>query len=132
MDEPDALGFLAQSLWLTIYCATNLKSAIDLISVIYKKVPASDSLESLLGATALYFCQTRSHPKLTQLNDFSIQLIADAASHQGIETPEDLAKWFATNRLNDPEYFLPALLQQLAAIIGDGWLFDVAAFLTEK
>jgi hypothetical protein len=61
-DEPDALAFFAQSLWLTVLCATNLQYAITLIAAIYQKVPAGDPLESLLGATALYFCQTRSHP----------------------------------------------------------------------
>jgi hypothetical protein len=131
-NEPDALGFLAQSLWLTVYCATNLKSAINLISAINQKIPAGDRLEALLDATALHFCQTRSHPELTQLTESSHEIINNAANRQGITTPEDIAQWFTTNRLNDPEYFLPALLQELAEIIGDGWLFDAAAFLTEK
>jgi tetratricopeptide (TPR) repeat protein len=29
-DKPDALGYLAQSLWLTLHCSTNLEDAIDL------------------------------------------------------------------------------------------------------
>jgi tetratricopeptide (TPR) repeat protein len=128
-NEPDALGFLAQSLWLTVHCATNLKSAINLISAIYQKIPAGDGLSSLLGATALHFCQTRTHPELDQLTELSI---TQAANQQGITTQEDFDRWFTTNRLNDPEYFLPAMLQKLAEIIGDGWLFDAAAFLPEK
>jgi hypothetical protein len=51
-----------------------------------------------------------------------------AAQQQGITTQADFDQWFATNRLNDSEYFLPALLQGLEAIVGDGWLFDVAVF----
>jgi tetratricopeptide (TPR) repeat protein len=42
-DEPDAIGYLAQSLWLTLYCSTNLKSAINLIEAIYNKVPSGDN-----------------------------------------------------------------------------------------
>jgi tetratricopeptide (TPR) repeat protein len=131
-NEPDALGFLAQALWLTIYCTTNLEYAISIISAIYQKVPAGDGLSSLLGATALHFCQTRTHPELDQLTERSHEIINNAASQQSITTPEDIDQWFTTNRLNDPEYFLPALLQELAEIIGDNWLFDTVAFLPEK
>ncbi len=131
-NEPDAIDFLAQALWLNVYCATNLKDTIGLISAIYQKIPASDRLESLLGATALHFCHTRTHPELAQLTERSHQMINHAANQQGIETPEDIAQWFTINRLNDPEYFFPALLQELAAIIGDSWLFDITAFLPEK
>jgi tetratricopeptide (TPR) repeat protein len=42
-DEPTALGYLAQSLWLTIKLLPNLKSAITLIELIYQKVPAGDT-----------------------------------------------------------------------------------------
>jgi tetratricopeptide (TPR) repeat protein len=127
-DEPDALGFLAQSLWLTVHCATNLQNAITIISTIYQKVPAGDNLESLLGATALYFCQTRSHPDQAQLTEISGQIIAHAAQQQGITTQADFEQWFTVNHLHEPEHFLPALLQALAAIVGDGWLFDRSVF----
>ncbi len=131
-NEPDALGYLAQSLWLTVYCDTNLEDAIDLISVIYQKVPAGDSLQSLLGATALHFCQTRSHPEITQLRELGSQLITAAANQQGIATPAEFDQWLIAEHLNDPKYFLPALLQELEAIIGDGWLFDNRAILQQS
>jgi tetratricopeptide (TPR) repeat protein len=127
-DEPDALGFLAQSLWLTVHCATNLQYAINLISTIYQQVPAGDNLASLLGATALYFCQNRSHPDQAQLMELSVQIIAHAAQQQGITTQAYLEQWFTANHLHEPEHFLPALLQALAPTIGDGWLFDRSVF----
>jgi tetratricopeptide (TPR) repeat protein len=135
-DKSHALGFLAQSLWLTVHCATNLKSAITLITIIYQKVLVGvggasqheNRLESLLGATALYFCQTRSHPDQAQLTERSGQLIIHAAQQQGITSQADFDQWFTTNHLHEPEHFLPALLQALAAIVGDGWLFDRSVF----
>uniref|UniRef100_UPI00286E074F tetratricopeptide repeat protein n=1 Tax=Chamaesiphon sp. VAR_69_metabat_338 TaxID=2964704 RepID=UPI00286E074F len=130
-DEPDALGYLAQSLWLTVHCSTNLEDAIALIVAIYNKVPSGDSLESLLGATACYLCHTRSHPQLEQLIELSNEII-DAASQQEIETPADRDNWKSTNRLDDPNYFLPQLLGRLEAIVGDAWLFDRSAFVTKN
>jgi tetratricopeptide (TPR) repeat protein len=128
-DEPDAIGYLAQSLWLTLQCSTNLKSAISLIVAIYNKVPSGDSIESLLGATACHLCQTRSHPELEQLVKRSDKMIISAASHQGIETQADYDNWKSTNRLDEPDYFVPELLTRLESIVGDGWLFDKSVFL---
>jgi tetratricopeptide (TPR) repeat protein len=127
-DEPDVIGYLAQSLWLTLHCSTNLESAIILIVAIYQKVPSSYKLESLLGATACYLCQTRSHPELEQLIERSDKMIRHAASQQGIETQVDYDNWKSTNRLDDPDYFVPELLRRLESIVGDGWLFDKSVF----
>jgi tetratricopeptide (TPR) repeat protein len=127
-DKPDALGYLAQSLWLTLHCSTNLEDAIDLIEAIYHKVPSGDSLESLLGATACHLCQTRSHPELEQLIELSDKMIIGAASQQGIATQADYDNWKSTNRLDDPDYFVPELLTRLESIVGDGWLFDKSVF----
>jgi tetratricopeptide (TPR) repeat protein len=135
-EEAESIGFLSQSLWLTIHCTPNLQNAITLISTIYQKIPAGvggasqheNRLESLLGATALYFCQTRSHPDQAQLTERSGQLIIHAAQQQGISTQADFDQWFTANHLHEPEHFLPALLQALAAIVGDNWLFDRSVF----
>jgi tetratricopeptide (TPR) repeat protein len=127
-NEPNALGYLAQALWLTLHCSTNLENAVSLIVAIYNKVPSGDSLESLLGAAALYLCHTRSHPELEQLIELSDEMIIGAANQQGIETQADYDNWKTTNRLDDPDYFLPELLKRLEAIVGDGWLFDKSVF----
>jgi tetratricopeptide (TPR) repeat protein len=131
-DEPTALGYLAQSLWLTIKLLPNLKSAITLIELIYQKIPARDQIESLLGATAIYLCRNYQHPELEKLTELSGNIISHAAQQQGIETQADYDNWITQNRLNDPDYFLPELLKELAVIVGDNWLFDRAAFLARN
>jgi tetratricopeptide (TPR) repeat protein len=128
-NEPDALGYLAQSLWLTLQLPTNLKSAIILIQSIYHKISTGDPLESLLGGTAIHLCHNYKHPDLDQLTKLSAGIINHAAEQQGITTPADFHNWFTQNRLNDPDYFLPTLINRLESIIGDGWLFDKAVFL---
>ncbi len=132
IDKTNALKYLSQSIWLTLHCSTNLKSAIILITAIYQKVPSGDSLAALLCAAACHLCQTRTHPEFEQLIELSNKIISHATIQQGIETQVDFDNWAKTNRLNEPEYFLPKLYEQLEAIVGDGWLFDRATFLKEK
>jgi hypothetical protein len=56
-------------------------------------------------------------------------MIIHAASQQGIETQADYDNWKSTNRLDEPDYFVPELLTRLESIVGDGWLFDKSVFL---
>jgi tetratricopeptide (TPR) repeat protein len=127
-DEPDALSYLAQSLWLTLRLSTNLKSAITLIQSISNKIPTGDPLQALLGATAVHFCATRSHPELEQLAVDSHEMLDFAARQQDIATPKAQAQCLVTSRLGDPDYFLAATSELLESMVGDGWLFDRSAF----
>ncbi len=127
-DEPDALGYLAQSLWLTLRLSNNLESAIILIRAIFDKIHTGDPLEALLGTTAVHFCATRSHPELERLTIDSHQMLDFAARQQGIATPEQQAQWLVTSRLGDPDYFLAATSELLESMVGDEWLFDRSAF----
>lgn len=128
-DEPDAIGYLAQSLWLTLKLPTNLQRAITLISYVYRKIPTGDPLKSLLGAAAIHLCQYYKHPELDQIIELSGGIILHAAEQQGITTQADYNNWIIQNRLNDPDYFLPLLISRLESIVGDSWLFDRQAFL---
>jgi hypothetical protein len=83
----------------------------------------------LLGATAIYLCHNYKHPELDQLTEFSYKIILHAAEQQGITTQTDYNDWIIQNRLNDPDYFLPLLINKLESIIGDDWLFDKDVFL---
>jgi tetratricopeptide (TPR) repeat protein len=125
-DESNGLVYLAQAIWLTLRIQAPLVDTIQLIRVLYNKVPQGDELEAALGATAMFFCNSRGegHPQLEELQEDSFKIISGAANTQGIETQEAFDNWFVQQRLNDPEYFLPRLNQRLEEIVGDGWLFD--------
>jgi tetratricopeptide (TPR) repeat protein len=125
-DESNGLVYLAQAIWLTLRIQAPLSQTIQLINSLYNKVPQGDELEAVLGATAIFFCNSRGegHPQLEKLQEDSFKIISGAANAQGIETEEALANWFVQQRLNDPEYFLPRLNQHIEEIVGDGWLFD--------
>ncbi|MEH1826011.1 MAG: CHAT domain-containing protein [Nostoc sp.] len=123
-DESNGLVYLAQAIWLTLRIQAPLGQTIQLIRVLYNKVPRGDELEAVLGATAMFFCSRRGegHPQLEELQEDSFKIILGAASAQGIETQEAFDTWFPQQI--DPEYFLPRLNQRLEEIVGDGWLFD--------
>ncbi len=125
-DESNGLVYLAQAIWLTLRIQAPLVDTIQLIRILYNKVPQGDELEAVLGATAMFFCSRRGegHPQLEQLQEDSFKIISGAAVAQRIETQEAFGNWFTQQRLNDPEYFLPRLNQRLEEIVGDGWLFD--------
>jgi hypothetical protein len=78
-DEPIAIAYLAQALWLTIQIPKDLEGAIYLINDLIELVSTDRSLTALLGAAALYLCQTLSHPDIVDLNELSGQIISRAA-----------------------------------------------------
>jgi tetratricopeptide (TPR) repeat protein len=126
--EPMAISYLSQNLWLTIQIPKDLERIIHLIDDLFEKIPAGDSLEALLGAAALYFCQTIAHPEKEELNKLSNRIISRAANQQGIDNQEDYNNWKIKNRLDEPEHFMGELYDKLELIIGDSWLFDRQAF----
>ncbi|MCC5641790.1 tetratricopeptide repeat protein [Nostoc sp. CHAB 5824] len=125
-DESNGLVYLAQAIWLTLRIQAPLVDTIQLIRVLYNKVPQGDELQAVLGATAMFFCNSRGegYPQLEELQEHSVEIISEAASAQGIETEEASQAWYVQQRLNDPDYFLPRLNQRLEEIVGNGWLFD--------
>jgi tetratricopeptide (TPR) repeat protein len=124
-NENQCLTYYTQALWLCLKLENNLDREIDLIIAIYRRLSPGDPLQALLGTTALYFCQHSPHPDRSSLQQRSLVILSHAANQQGIITTETaFDDWFVQNRLNDPNYFLPALDARLREIIGDNWLFD--------
>ncbi len=125
-------SYLAQALWLGLRIQTPLPALITLARFFYDQVPQGDAMEALLATTALFFCQVRGegHPQLNDLQNTSLQMLANAAVSQGVEVDsmETLSNWMQQQQLNDPHVFLPKLTQQLEAMIDNNWLFDPSGF----
>ncbi|WP_235526444.1 tetratricopeptide repeat protein [Nostoc piscinale] len=124
--ESNGIIYLAQAVWLCLLVQVPLDDTVNTLWYMYNSVPQGDEMEALLGAVAMYFCQVGGdqHPQLEELQQRSFKILAGAAAAQGIETLEALATWFVQQRLNDPDYFIPRLVQLLEAIVGDEWLFE--------
>jgi tetratricopeptide (TPR) repeat protein len=124
--DDNGLVYLAQAIWLTLRIQTPLADTIAVNYALYHAVPQGDELEALLGITAAFFCNLggEGHPQLEKLQELSVTMLSAAAGARGIETQEAFETWFFQQRLDDPEYFLPRLIQRLEEIVGDEWLFD--------
>jgi tetratricopeptide (TPR) repeat protein len=125
-DEIKGIIYIAQAVWLSLRIHTPLANTVMTIDSMYKLLGEDDEMEALLGAVAIYLCQVRGdeHPQLEKLQERSFQILAGAATAQGIETQEAFDNWYVQQRLNDPDYFIPRLVALLEAIVGDEWLFD--------
>ena len=121
-------AYLAQSVWLSLRVDNPLDNIISRLSNLFNQVPEGDALEPLLATAAYFYCATRGkgHPQLEPLQEQSGKLLSAAASQRGITDMEGLQAWMAQEQLNDhdPEVFMPRLLTQLEALVGDHWVFD--------
>nr|WP_228014697.1 tetratricopeptide repeat protein [Fortiea sp. LEGE XX443] len=125
-DEIKGIIYLAQAVWLCLRVQVPLTGTINKLRVMYNSVPQGDEIQALLGAVAMYLCQVRrdEHPQLEELQQRSFEILVGAAAAQGIGTGEALETWYVQQRLNDPNYFIPHLVQLLEEIVGDEWLFE--------
>ncbi|WP_238178408.1 tetratricopeptide repeat protein [Calothrix sp. 336/3] len=125
-DENQGIIYLAQAAWLCLRVQIPLTATVETFEAMYNSVPQGDEMEALLGRTAVYLCQVRgaNHPQLEELQQRSFKILAGAAVAQAIETQEAFDTWIEQQQLNNPEYFIPRLVEKLAEIVGDGWLFE--------
>ncbi|MEH1913561.1 tetratricopeptide repeat protein [Nostoc sp.] len=124
LTESKCSVYFAQAIWLSLRIKAPVANTINLITHLYAVLPKNDKLQPLLVATAIFLYKNleQNHTDLDQLHKLINWMI------QGIKTRKTKAVWFAKQRLNDPEYFLPLLNQRLEEIVGDEWLFDRSQF----
>jgi tetratricopeptide (TPR) repeat protein len=126
--------FLLQALWLGLRVP---KDADDLLalghSVFREWTPESDAAPLL--AMTLHFLvihRYETHPRKEEFSHFTLSLLGACAQSREIPLPE-FEKWMRSERLFEPDYFLPALDAALnKAIPADAWLFDTAIFAAEE
>ncbi|MGB7444194.1 MAG: tetratricopeptide repeat protein, partial [Coleofasciculaceae cyanobacterium] len=125
-DETKGIIYLAQAVWLCLGVQVPLTDTVDTFTSMYQLVPKAGAMKALLGTAVMYLCQIRGaeHPQLEELQQRSGEILSGAAQAQGIETQEAFDSWIVQQRLNDPEYFMPRLVEKLEEIVGDGWLFE--------
>lgn len=124
--ERKGIIYLAQAVWLCWQVKIPLVNTINTLLIMSNQVPQSDETEALLSMTAHYFCQLYGdeNPQIEELRHSTILSLSSAAEAQGVNSQEAFDTWFAQRQLNDPEYFIPRLIERLEEIIGDEWLFE--------
>lgn len=117
--------YLPHAIWLALRTQPPVLNVVGMCYGLLKRVePQSDT--ALLVAAYAKFCvatRARGHPKEDALRKYIFDRICACANVRYVD-PENLKKWFISERLNDPSYFIPALNAALEDLIGDAWVFD--------
>lgn len=126
VDETNTKAYLAQSTWLTMALGMPFQGLVTLFVALFRTLPPDSHLVPLIGTTIVYCCSEyeEDNPQLEQYRELGMSILQVAASTQGIEEIEAFKAWFADRQLDDAEYFLPELMEQLENLVGDTWLFD--------
>ena len=123
--EEYALLFFAQAMWLAINISTPLTLTIKIVTYLCKLFATDSQMQAFLGITPVHLCKEQDeYPQLEELRQRSFDILSSVAEVQGIVTQEEFDSWIVQQRLDDPEYFIPRLIERLEEIVGDEWLFE--------
>ncbi len=126
----DAGGFAAQALWLCMRTQPPLDAAVRKCAQLFGKVEAGSDTAPLLAIYAIFLVkrQGEKHPKSKELLELAAGMLGACAAARDIEG-DKIQEWMIAKKLNDPEYFMPALNGALEAMVAEQqWVFDPASF----
>lgn len=125
-EDPDALQFLAQAVWLSLRVHVPLDGAVGTLAGFVSKVGPAAEAAPWAAAYALFLVNTRGekHGEREKLGKLALGMLGACAEAR--EVPEDkFMEWFEGEKLNDPNHFIPALAAAIETIVpADAWLFD--------
>ncbi len=126
VDENNTKEYLAQAAWITLAMGMPFQGLVTLFVALFRVLPAESNLIPLMGTTIIYSCSEyeEDRPELEKYRDVGMSILQAAGSTQGIEETESFRSWFSDRQLDDPEFFLPELMEELEAAVGDTWFFD--------
>jgi len=125
-DSGRAQTYLAQTLWLALRAEAQLQQTILTAGHLQQDLGSDQAVAPLLATTAMYFVTRRGekHVEREELEGVAWGMLGACAEARGIAA-EDIPAWVERERLNDADYFLPALSRALEEMVGeDEWLFD--------
>jgi tetratricopeptide (TPR) repeat protein len=125
-NDPHATTFLAQALWLAVRVEVPADLAVSLAAALLEKLGPQSESAPLVATAGLFLAQVRgaSHPRREQMQQLGTGMLSACAAERKI-AQDKLMDWLASEGLNDPARFLPALARALEALVGESaWLFD--------
>jgi len=125
-DEDNAKAYLAQATWITLALGMPFQGLITLFVALFRLLPPNDRLVALMGTTIIYCCSEyeEDSSELEKYRELGMSILQVAAVAEGFEEKESFKSWFSDRQLDDAEFFLPELMEQLENLVGDTWLFD--------
>jgi hypothetical protein len=132
-NHPDVHKALAQRAWLAVKTETPvLDTTLALFTLLVYLGPEHVAAPSMAGvAHLLAQHRTPEHPDSPLANAQSQQMLKYVAEHHGVEDAGDFERWVDDHKLEDPDHFIPTMMNALEKIIDDDWWFDHQAVQTE-
>lgn len=126
VDEHKTQAYLAQAIWMTLALEMPFQGLITLFVALFRLLPPNHSLVALIGTTIIYSCSEyeEDSTELEQYRELGMNILQVAYAAEGTEETESFRSWFRDRQLDDAEFFLPELMEQLENLVADTWLFD--------
>ena len=126
VDENKTQAYLAQAIWMTLALGMPFQGLITLFVALFRLLPPNHSLVALIGTTIIYSCSEyeEDSTELEQYRELGMNILQVAYAAEGTEETESFKSWFSDRQLDDAEFFLPELMEQLENLVADTWLFD--------
>lgn len=126
VDENKTQAYLAQAIWMTLALEMPFQGLITLFVALFRLLPPNHSLVALIGTTIIYSCSEyeEDSTELEQYRELGMNILQVAYAAEGTEETESFRSWFSDRQLDDAEFFLPELMEQLENLVADTWLFD--------
>lgn len=126
VDENKTQAYLAQAIWMTLALGMPFQGLITLFVALFRLLPPNHSLVALIGTTIIYSCSEyeEDSTELEQYRELGMNILQVAYAAEGTEETESFRSWFSDRQLDDAEFFLPELMEQLENLVADTWLFD--------
>lgn len=127
-NDPKSGGFLCQALWLCLRVEVPLEEGVPIAGALVDMLGPKHEAAPLAAAFAMYLVQTRGekHHEREKLGQLALNALAACAKGRGVALEgKAIAEWIKSEKLNDPNHFIPKLSEALEALVGeDDWLFD--------
>jgi tetratricopeptide (TPR) repeat protein len=123
--------YALQGLWLGLLIPIPPDLLLALGEQVFEEwTPEYDDTPLLAtGLNFLVHTRYKGHPQLKEFERMTFSLLTVCAMARGV-APEALDAWLEREKLNDPDYVIPALYNALLERIPpDSWLFDPRAVL---
>lgn len=124
--HPEAYKAMAQAAWLVMKIPAPVTQVTlilyNLLVSITPHHPAGPALASLTNLLSRH--RTPDHPDRELALNQAGQMLHYVATSLDIEDQEAFQAFVARNRLDDPEHFLPLVMETLDAMIRGDWWFD--------
>lgn len=119
---------LAQRIWIALKSDAPVTDVVLSLFHLLNTLGPSHDIAGPLAALAHLMAKHRTpeHPDQPLAHAQAQQMFALVLDAVGIVGDEAFAKWVTHNRLNDPNHYVPIVMNCLEVMVGDDWWFDRA------